>query len=259
MDKIDLAISKECMHCGTKTPLHFSSQQLVTLGEYSRMSIQVNPDEFHPCPVCGGPLHLSIQAQPYELVNHIDETPIARQLYQQQLRGESEKILLTKKEVRDEKIPPTEKQAMPLMRNPNYLSEMFGNREDRTTAEIIEIAASLKDGEAMSCDTSIWPDMKLTITIDNQLDLPLIDVKLDIGRGFHFKQDADGSYFHHRGGEWHYSGYMTLRDIVQSFRLEDSNLINPDLLPPGAWSGWRIISFGTPIPRHLVKRVFPVP
>ena len=94
MDCIDIAISRECMHCGTKTPLHFSSQQLVTLGEYSRMSVQVTPDEFHSCPTCGGPLHLSLQAQPYDLVNHLDDTPIAQQLYHQQLR--------------DKNIPPSE-------------------------------------------------------------------------------------------------------------------------------------------------------
>ncbi len=150
------------------------------------------------------------------------------------------------------------------MRNPNYLSEMFGNREDRTTAEIREIAASLKDGEAMSCDTWIWPEMKLTITFDKQLERPLIDVELNVGHGFRFKPYDNHSVFS-RPGRYsnkqdirHYSGYMTLQDIIESFKLENGNLISPDPLPAGTWSGWRIISFGTPIPEHLVKRDFPL-
>lgn len=244
MNPIDISINKVCVTCGRETPLRFLHRQLFPLSEHSIIGVRIDPDEFLLCATCGNPLRLRIQAQPYALANHLD-TPVAKQLYQQQLR--------------DEKIPPPKKEAMTIMGNPNYLSEMFGNREDRTTAEIIGIATSLKDREAMSCDTWIWPNMKLTITLDNQLELPLLSVDLVVGHGFYFKPHDNKSHFQWGDDIWHYSGYMTLHDIVQSFRLENSNLITPDPLPPGTWSGWRIISFGIQIPDHLVLRDFPAP
>ena len=41
-----------------------------------------------------------------------------------------------------------------------------GQKEDRTTAEIVEIATALEDGARIYCVTWLWPCMRLGITLD---------------------------------------------------------------------------------------------
>lgn len=43
-----------------------------------------------------------------------------------------------------------------------------GQKEDRTTTEIVEIATSLENGAFISCVTWLWPNMRLSITLDNR-------------------------------------------------------------------------------------------
>lgn len=82
MSQIDIAISKVCAICQTKTPLRYGLE-LVTISERSRLGMRIDPAEFTLCPTCGNPQYLHIQAQPYELVNHLD-TPVALYMYEQQ-------------------------------------------------------------------------------------------------------------------------------------------------------------------------------
>jgi hypothetical protein len=90
MDQIDITIDKVCTVCRTKTPLRYGPE-FVTLSEHTTIDIRIDPDEFFLCATCGNSLRLHIQAQPYELVNHLD-TPIARALYEQQLRDEKDNV-----------------------------------------------------------------------------------------------------------------------------------------------------------------------
>ncbi len=41
-----------------------------------------------------------------------------------------------------------------------------GQKEDRTTAEIIEIASKLDKGDRIMCTTWIMPNLRLTITLE---------------------------------------------------------------------------------------------
>lgn len=43
-----------------------------------------------------------------------------------------------------------------------------GQKEDRTIAEIVEIATTLVDGALIHCVTWLWPNMRLSITLDNR-------------------------------------------------------------------------------------------
>src|SRR5690348_12447315 len=53
-----------------------------------------------------------------------------------------------------------------------------GQKEDRTTAEIIEIASKLEKGERISCTTWIRPALRLTITLDNRPYVRILDISL---------------------------------------------------------------------------------
>ena len=86
MNQIDMTISKVCSTCHTKTPLRHRNE-IVPFSERATLEVRIDPDEFLLCPTCGNPLRLNIQAQPYDLVNHLD-TPAGRALYEEQLRRE---------------------------------------------------------------------------------------------------------------------------------------------------------------------------
>jgi len=66
-----------------------------------------------------------------------------------------------------------------------------GQKEDRSTAEIVEIATTLEDGAIIHCVTWLWPNMRLGITLDNRLFDLVRDVELVVSNTdhyeFHFK------------------------------------------------------------------------
>ena len=70
--KIDITLQKVCPRCHTETPFIHYGDGLITLGEHSTMELHVVAEEFLPCHHCGNPMYLRIQAQPYELANHLD-------------------------------------------------------------------------------------------------------------------------------------------------------------------------------------------
>lgn len=84
MNQIDITLKILCTICQTEAPLRYGNV-LFTVGESSTLEMRVDPDEFALCPTCGNPLRLRIQAQPYELGNHLD-TPIAKAMYDQGYR-----------------------------------------------------------------------------------------------------------------------------------------------------------------------------
>lgn len=85
MNQIDITIQQVCATCRTERPFRYYGAGLITMGEHSNMELRVDPDEFSLCPGCGNPMRLRIQAQPYELVNHLD-TPVAKAMYDQGYR-----------------------------------------------------------------------------------------------------------------------------------------------------------------------------
>ena len=84
MNQIDITIRQVCTTCRIERPFRYHGD-LMTLGEQTRIEVRVDQDEFFPCPTCGNPMRLCIQAQPYELANHLD-SPVARAMYDQGCR-----------------------------------------------------------------------------------------------------------------------------------------------------------------------------
>src|SRR5258708_39263482 len=84
--KIDITLRRVCTTCQTEEPMHFCDD-LQIMGENTTLEMRVDPDEFSLCAVCGNPMRLRIQAQPYELVHHLD-TPVAQAMYEWERRQE---------------------------------------------------------------------------------------------------------------------------------------------------------------------------
>src|SRR2546425_12436568 len=107
-----------------------------------------------------------------------------------------------------------------------------GQKEDRTTAEIVEIATSLEDGAFISCVTWLWPNMRLSITLDNRPYDLLRDVMLAVSNRdhyeFHFQPYDSGGMSRHNNGPWRNRRDMNIVDIVESFGLDDKKIINPE-------------------------------
>ena len=82
--KIDITLHKVCSTCHIETPFRFLND-LITVGEHSTIECRVDADEFLPCLLCGNPMRLRIEAQPYELVNHLDSA-VALAMYEQGYR-----------------------------------------------------------------------------------------------------------------------------------------------------------------------------
>jgi hypothetical protein len=127
-----------------------------------------------------------------------------------------------------------------------------GQKEDRTTAEIVEIATTLEDGAIIHCVTWLWPNMRLSITLDNRPYDLIRDVDLVVSNTdhyeFHFKPYDDGSKSRHKNGPWRNSFDMNIVDIVEGFGLDDQKIHNPDPPTPGIWTGWFLISYRGPRP-----------
>ena len=127
-----------------------------------------------------------------------------------------------------------------------------GQKEDRTTAEIVEIATSLEDDAFISCVTWLWPNMRLSITLDNRPHDLVRDVMLAVSNRdhyeFHFKPYDTGGLTRIKGGSARNSKDMNIVDIVESFGLDDKKIINPEPPTPGIWTGWFLISYRGPRP-----------
>jgi len=127
-----------------------------------------------------------------------------------------------------------------------------GQKEDRTTAEIVEIATTLEDGAIIHCVTWLWPNMRLGITLDNRPFDLVRDVELVVSNTdhyeFHFKPHDDGGKSRRNDGPWRNSVDMNIVDVVESFGLDDQKIKNPDPPTPGIWTGWFLISYRGPRP-----------
>src|SRR5437588_6869161 len=62
-----------------------------------------------------------------------------------------------------------------------------GQKEDRTTAEIVEIATTLEDGAIIHCVTWLWPNMRLGVTLDNQLHNRVVDIEVVVSNAAHYQ------------------------------------------------------------------------
>lgn len=127
-----------------------------------------------------------------------------------------------------------------------------GQKEDRTTAEIIEIATALEDGAIIMCVTWLRPNMRLNITLDNRPYDLVRDVTLAVRNmdhyEFHFKPYDTGGLTRIKGGPPRNSKDMNIIDIIESFGLDDKKIINPGPPTPGIWTGWFLISYRGPRP-----------
>jgi hypothetical protein len=110
-----------------------------------------------------------------------------------------------------------------------------GQKEDRTTAEIIEIASKLEKGERISCTTWITPKLRLTIVLDNRPYERILDISLAF-REAPFERPAGQG-----------QRRINIVDIVEGFQLDDSRIDNQH---PGAgyWTGWFLFHFQGPDP-----------
>ncbi len=95
MNQIDIAIKKVCVYCKIEFAFHHPDDNnvpLTTLSEHSTTTLRIL-DTFVNCPKCGEPFFLRIQAQPYDIHNHLDNPVavyLARQLDQETGRELSE-------------------------------------------------------------------------------------------------------------------------------------------------------------------------
>lgn len=129
-----------------------------------------------------------------------------------------------------------------------------GQKEDRTTAQIVEIATALEDGARIQCVTWLWPNMHLAISLDNQLQRRVLDVDLVVSNAdrytFRFKRhdEGKGSMQRHKSGPWRNGFDMSISDVVECFGLDDQKIKNPDPPTPSIWTGWFLLSYRGPRP-----------
>ena len=127
-----------------------------------------------------------------------------------------------------------------------------GQKEDRTTAEIVEIATTLEDGAIIQCVTWLWPNMRLGITLDNHLHSRVVDIEVVVSNAdqyeFHFKRHDNGSRQRRGSGPWRNGFEMSIADVVECFGLDDQKIKNPDPPTPGIWTGWFLYSYRGPRP-----------
>jgi hypothetical protein len=123
-----------------------------------------------------------------------------------------------------------------------------GMREDRTTAEIVQIATTLADDELIICNTFLTPTMRLAITLDNRPYDSVRDVVIAIRNAenheviFH-RPDNQGMY-RVNDNPWRDGKEMNIRDIVEGFGLDDQRIEDPP--SPGTWTGWFLMSYRGP-------------
>ena len=127
-----------------------------------------------------------------------------------------------------------------------------GQKEDRSTAEIVEIATALEDGASIHCVTWLWPNMRLGITLDNQLHNKIVDIEVVLSNAdryeFHLMRHDAGGMQRHKGGPWRNGFEMSIKDVVECFGLDDQKIKNPDPPTPGIWTGWFLLGYRGPRP-----------
>lgn len=125
-----------------------------------------------------------------------------------------------------------------------------GQIEDRTTAEIVEIATNLENGALIHCVTWLWPHMRLSITLDNRPYELVRDVELVVSNAVHcefdFKPHDGGRRQLSKNGLWRNGVDMNIVDVVESFGLDDQKIKNPDPPHPGIWTGWFLYHYRGP-------------
>jgi hypothetical protein len=126
-----------------------------------------------------------------------------------------------------------------------------GQKEDRTTAEIIEIASKLDKGDRIMCTTWIMPNLRLTITLDNRPYVRVLDVTLALnatGHEVQFERRTNQGVTRLAPvGPWRDGAEMNIVEVVEGFQLDDDKIDNQH---PGSgyWTGWFLFSFHGPIP-----------
>ena len=132
-----------------------------------------------------------------------------------------------------------------------------GQKEDRTTKEIVEIATTLEDGAIIHCITWLWPNMLLDITLDNQFHSRVVDIEVTISNAdhyqFHFKRHDYRGIQRRGSGPWRNDFDMSITDVVECFGLDDQKIKNPDPVTPGTWSGWFLHYYRGPRPDDPVR------
>lgn len=124
-----------------------------------------------------------------------------------------------------------------------------GQKEDRTTAEIIEIATKLDKGDRITCTTWVMPNLRLTIALDNRSYVRVLDVTIALSTAGHevqFERRANqGATRIGRVGPWRDGAEMNIVDVVEGFQLDDDKIDNQH---PGSgyWTGWFLYSFQGP-------------
>lgn len=68
------------------------------------------------------------------------------------------------------------------------LPELFGDRRDFSTEEIIQIAAQLADGESIDCGVKITPILLLSVHLDNK-SAAGVSASLRVMNALHMRRD----------------------------------------------------------------------
>lgn len=119
-----------------------------------------------------------------------------------------------------------------------------GQKEDRTTAEIIEIASKLDKSERISCTTWIRPALRLSLTLDNHPYVRVVDVSLSLYATNHevlFERKANQGHIG-RVGPWRDGAEMNIVDVVEAFQLDDEKINNQNPMS-NYWTGWFLFDF----------------
>jgi hypothetical protein len=121
-----------------------------------------------------------------------------------------------------------------------------GQKEDRTTAEIIEIASKLEKGERISCTTWIRPALRLSITLDNRPYVRILDISLALSATNHevnFERKPNQGHIRTGSvGPWRDGAEMNIVDVVEAFQLDDEKINNQNPTS-NYWTGWFLFHF----------------
>jgi hypothetical protein len=90
------------------------------------------------------------------------------------------------------------------------------------------ISTTLADDELIFCTTWLWPNMWLSITLDNRPYYLVRDVALVVSNTdhyqFHFKRHDTGGMSRSKDGSWPNSVDMNIVDVVESFGLDNQKI-----------------------------------
>jgi hypothetical protein len=134
-----------------------------------------------------------------------------------------------------------------------------GQKEDRTTAEIIEIASKLEKGERISCTTWIRPALRLTVTLDNRPYVRVLDIYFSLNATNHefiFERKANQGHAD-RVGPWRDGAEMNIVDVIEAFQLDDEKINNQNPTS-NYWTGWFLFSFQSTNPTEDNQHTEPI-